>query len=127
MRITDYITGTVIQGLGNGHKFGFPTVNLRLDTPIDIENGVYAAWVHVDQHEYVGMLYVGTRPTLGLTEKTYEVHLLNFKGNLYGKTLSFSIIQHIRPEKRFESVEALIEQLKRDRETVESITPTTNC
>ena len=116
------ISGIVIRGLGNGRKFGFPTANLRLDAPIeDIENGVYAAWVMVDEKRYKGMLYVGTRPSLGLTEKTYEVHLLHFSGNLYGKTLLFEIVQYIRPEQRFESVEALVEQLKKDRETIENI------
>ena len=110
------ISATVIRGLGNGRKFGFPTANLRLDAPIDIENGVYAAWVMVDEKRYKGM-----RPSLGLTEKTYEVHLLHFSGNLYGKTLSFEIMQFIRPEQKFESVEELVEQLKKDRELVESI------
>ena len=114
-------TAQVIHGFRNGSKFGFPTANLRLDTPIDIENGVYAAWVEVDNSIYKGMLYVGTRPTLNLTEKTYEVHLLHFSGNLYGKTLSFEIMKYIRPEQKFESVEALVEQLKRDREAVETI------
>ena len=112
-------TAQVIHGFRNGSKFGFPTANLQLDTPIDIENGVYAARVCVDEREYMGMLYVGTRPTLNLTEKSYEVHLLHFNGNLYGKTLSFEIVEHIRPEQKFESVEALVEQLKRDREAVE--------
>lgn len=112
-------TAQVIHGFRNGSKFGFPTANLRMDTPIDIENGVYAARVCVNEREYKGMLYVGTRPTLNLTEKSYEVHLLHFSGNLYGKTLSFEIVEHIRPEQKFESVGALVEQLKRDREAVE--------
>jgi riboflavin kinase/FMN adenylyltransferase len=114
-------TATVIHGYRNGSKFGFPTANLQLDTPIDIENGVYAAQVQIDSKIYKGMLYVGTRPTLNLTEKTYEMHLLHFSGNLYGKTLSFEIVEYIRPEQKFESVEALVEQLKRDRETVEAM------
>ena len=119
-------TAQVIHGFRNGSKFGFPTANLRLDTPIDIENGVYAARVCVDEREYKGMLYVGTRPTLNLTEKSYEVHLLHFSGNLYGKTLSFEIVEFIRPEQKFESVEALIAQLKNDREMVEVSPPTHN-
>ena len=58
MRISDYITGTVIQGLGNGHKFGFPTANVQPDEPVNIENGAYAAWVKYDGKRYKGMLYV---------------------------------------------------------------------
>ena len=114
-------TATVIHGYRNGSKFGFPTANLKLDTSLDIENGVYAARVIVDNITYMGMLYVGTRPTLGLTEKTYEVHLLNFVGNLYGKILSFEILKFLRSEQKFESVEALVKQLKRDREKVARI------
>ena len=114
-------SATIIHGYRNGSKFGFPTANLKIDTSIDIENGVYAAQVEVDNIMYKGMLYVGTRPTLGLTEKTYEVHLLHFSGNLYGKTLSFEIVKFIRPEQKFESVGALVEQLNRDRETIEAI------
>lgn len=112
---------TVIHGYRNGSKFGFPTANLRLDTPIDIENGVYAARVEVDNIIYKGMLYVGTRPTLGLTEKTYEVHLLNFSENLYGKTISFEIVQFLRPEQKFENINALIKQLEKDRIQIFSI------
>lgn len=115
------ISATVIRGLGNGRKFGFPTANLKLDRSVEIDNGVYAAWVTLDGKRYKGMLYVGTRPSLELTEKTYEVHLLHFSGNLYGKKLSFEVMQFIRPEQKFESVEALVEQLKKDREAIENI------
>ena len=64
--MNDYITGTVIHGEGNGRKFGFPTANVQPDTPVNIEKGAYAAWVKYDGKRHKGMLYVGTRPTLGL-------------------------------------------------------------
>ena len=121
MHSSSPISATVIHGLHNGSKFGFPTANLQLDMPLEIENGVYAAWVTVDEKRYKGMLYVGTRPSLGLTDKTYEVHLLHFSGNLYGKKFSFEVVQFIRPEQKFESVDALVEQLKKDKDLVENI------
>ena len=121
MYFTDYITGTVIQGLGNGHKFGFPTANLRLDEEVQIAKGVYAVWVEVEDNTYKGMLYVGTRPTLSLSELTYEVHILDFQGSLYGKRLSFTIVQQIREEKSFPSVDELVAQLSRDREMVREV------
>ena len=121
MHSSSPISATVIHGLHNGSKFGFPTANLQLDMLLEIENGVYAAWVTVDEKRYKGMLYVGTRPSLGLTDKTYEVHLLHFSGNLYGKKLSFEVVQFIRPEQKFESVDALVEQLKKDKDLVENI------
>lgn len=113
-------TGTVIRGLGNGRKLGFPTANIRPDSPLELEKGVYAARIEIDGVRYKGMFYVGTRPSLGLTENTYEVHLLHFSGNLYGKTLSFELMQFIRPEQKFESMEALVEQLKKDLKFVDA-------
>ena len=77
MHFTDYITGTVIQGLGNGHKFGFPTANVQPDTPVKLKKGAYAAWVRYDGKRHKGMLYVGTRPTLNLREITYEIHIID--------------------------------------------------
>jgi riboflavin kinase/FMN adenylyltransferase len=78
-----YLTGTVIHGLENGRKFGFPTANVQPDTPPALEKGVYAVWVKIDGKRYKGMLYVGTRPTLGLHEPTYEINIFNCRKNLY--------------------------------------------
>lgn len=114
-------TATVIHGYKNGRKFGFPTANLRLDEEVQIAKGVYAVWVKVEDNTYKGMLYVGTRPTLSLSELTYEVHILDFQGSLYGKRLSFTIVQQIREEKSFPSVDELVAQLALDRETVREL------
>jgi riboflavin kinase/FMN adenylyltransferase len=114
-------TATVIHGLKNGRKFGFPTANLRLDEEVRIDKGVYAVWVEVEEKTYKGMLYVGTRPTLLLNELTYEIHILDFQGNLYGKRLSFTIVQQIREEQLFDDTEALAAQLALDREAVREV------
>ncbi len=86
-----------------------------------IDKGVYAVWVEVEEKTYKGMLYVGTRPTLLLNELTYEIHILDFQGNLYGKRLSFTIVQQIREEKSFPSVDELVAQLTRDRKMVREV------
>lgn len=112
------LTGTVIHGFKNGRKFGFPTANLRLDEESQIAKGVYAVWVDVEGNIYKGMLYIGTRPTLSLNKLTYEVHILDFQGSLYGKRLSITIVQQIREEKSFPNVDDLVAQLIRDREAV---------
>jgi len=113
--------GKVIRGLGNGRKFGFPTANIQLSEKSDIAKGVYAVGVYVDGKRHEGMLYVGTRPTLSLSELTYEIHLLDFQGDLYDKDLFFVIEKQVREEQHFANVEALIEQLQHDREVVRKI------
>lgn len=111
MYITDYITGTVIQGLGNGHKFGFPTANVQPDTPVVLDKGAYAAWVKYDGKRHKGMLYVGTRPTLDLHELTYEIHVIDASPRLYGKKIAFKPVYKIADEKKFKSKKALMEAL----------------
>lgn len=114
--MTGIYAGIVIQGLGNGRKFGFPTANLRLPEGADIAKGVYAVWVYVEGKRYEGMLYVGSRPTLFLNELTYEINIFNFTGDLYGRELAFTIVKHLREEEHFSGIEALEAQLLRDRE-----------
>lgn len=116
-----YLTGTVIHGLENGRKFGFPTANVQPDTPPALEKGVYAVWVKIDGKRYKGMLYVGTRPTLGLHEPTYEINIFNFRKNLYGKSISFRVVQKIRGEKRFKDTDELTAALQHDKETVSEL------
>ena len=111
MYITDYITGTVIQGLGNGHKFGFPTANVQPDTPVVLDKGAYAAGVKYDGKRHKGMLYVGTRPTLDLHELTYEIHVIDASPRLYGKKIAFKPVYKIADEKKFKSKKALMEAL----------------
>lgn len=111
MYFTDYITGTVIQGLGNGHKFGFPTANVQPDMPVTLEKGAYAAWVRYDGKRHKGMLYVGTRPTLNLHELTYEIHIIDASPRLYGKKIAFKPVYKIAEEKKFKSQKELIEAL----------------
>ena len=111
MHFTDYITGTVIQGLGNGHKFGFPTANVQPDTPVKLKKGAYAAWVRYDGKRHKGMLYVGTRPTLNLREITYEIHIIDASPKLYGKKIAFKPVYKIAEEKKFTSEKELIEAL----------------
>lgn len=110
-----WYSGTVAHGLQNGRAFGYPTANLTDVTPLlELAPGVYAAKVLVHGSEYGAMLYVGTRPTLGLTESTLEIHLLDFDGDLYGTSLQFAMLGKIRDERNFPSVAALVEQIRRD-------------
>lgn len=87
----------------------------------EIEKGVYAVRVFITEGLFTGMLYVGTRPTLKLSELSYEIHIFGFHGNLYGRKLSFTILSKIRDEKKFQDVTELVEQLKQDRLAVERL------
>ncbi len=114
-------SGIVIRGLQNGRKFGFPTANVRLEHTLSIDKGVYAVKLEVIGRTYKGMLYVGTRPTLDLSELSFEINILDFHRNIYDEILSFDIIEKIRDEVRFDNTNALIEQLKKDRKAVRAV------
>lgn len=110
-----WYSGTVSHGLQNGRAFGYPTANVTAVTPsLAVGTGVYAAKARVGDCEYGAMLYVGTRPTLGLGEPTIEIYLFDFDGDLYGKMLQFALFGKIREEQKFLSVQELIAQLRRD-------------
>jgi riboflavin kinase/FMN adenylyltransferase len=110
------ITGTVTKGFQNGRLLGYPTANLEINFPNKLipKDGVYAVKTERSNgQKYFSMLNIGNRPTLG-TGKSIEVHLLNFDESIYGEKLKIEFFCRLRDEKRFESKEKLIEQLKLD-------------
>ncbi|MDR2971880.1 MAG: riboflavin kinase [Bacteroidales bacterium] len=112
-------SGTVVHGLGKGKEFGFPTANIKLNNnELSIEKGVYAVVVNIDNQQYYGMLYVGTRPTFHLQEITIEIYFFEFNEDVYDKQISFQIVQKIRDEIQFQSTDDLIKQLHYDKEMV---------
>ena len=114
-----WYSGTVSHGLQNGRAFGYPTANVTAVAPsLTVGTGVYAAKVRVGDCEHGAMLYVGTRPTLGLAEPTVEIYLFDFEGDLYDKTLQFALFGKVRDEQQFPSVEELIAQLRKDEQEI---------
>jgi len=110
----DY-AGIVTYGAQRGRTLGFPTANITLDTSYALlPNGVYAVRVHFDDAFYMGIANIGSNPTFDEVERHMEVHLLQFNGELYGKTIRVSFLGHIRSEKKFSSANALIEQIHHD-------------
>lgn len=106
------LEGEVVQGFQNGRKFGYPTANLHV-APCKLipENGAYL--VATDQG--YGMLNVGTRPTLhNGQQRSIEVHIFDYEGDLYGQTLTVKLLRHLRPEQEFDTLEALHRQLMAD-------------
>ena len=114
------IYGTVETGKRLGRRLGFPTANLRPRKPVEAlpENGVYAAafWIEGEAGARMCMLNQGTHPTAPEGKPTIEAHLLDFDGDLYGMAVRAEYLRFLRPERRFESLDALSEQLRRDRD-----------
>jgi riboflavin kinase/FMN adenylyltransferase len=109
------ISGRVQRGESLGRKLGFPTANLALRRKVIPLWGIFAVRVGgtgLDAHAAVASL--GTRPTLDGTVPLLEVHLFDFDGEIYGHTLDVDFIARLRDEKRFDSLEALVEQMHRD-------------
>jgi riboflavin kinase/FMN adenylyltransferase len=112
------LQGEVVAGNKLGHQIGFPTANLKIaDEKVIPGEGIYAVWVYVENKKLPGMVYIGKRPTiLAGGEKRVEVHLLDFSGDLYGKTLRLEFVEYLRDDKHFEGLEALRKQLCIDKE-----------
>jgi riboflavin kinase/FMN adenylyltransferase len=110
------ILGTVVSGDNRGKKIGFPTANLSAHNEQFPPNGVYFAQAKLDGVMYPGVVNLGYRPTvdIGKSERTLEIHLFDFERDIYGKDLEVRFIRYLRPEKKFESVEALARQIDLD-------------
>ena len=112
------LTGTVVGGHQEGRKLGFPTANLRVagSRKLIPASGVYGVRVSIDGADHVGMMNIGTRPTFNGHEKTLEVNIFDYQGDLYGRELTVVFSRRIRDERRFDSPELLAEQLLKDKE-----------
>lgn len=111
------VEGEVVYGERRGNQLGFPTANLEVDPGILVPaNGVYSVKARVDGDTYLGVANIGVKPTFhgGGYTRTIEVHLLDFTGDLYGLHLEVYFIRRLREEKRFPSVGALVDQIRRD-------------
>jgi len=109
------ILGTVVRGDDLGKKIGFPTANLSAHNEQFPPNGVYFAEARLDGAIYPGVVNLGCRPTVSSkTERILEIYLLDFEGDIYGKDIEVRFIRYLRPEKKFENIEALVRQIEFD-------------
>ncbi|MFH1422324.1 MAG: riboflavin biosynthesis protein RibF [Planctomycetota bacterium] len=115
------IIGVVVKGDGRGNKIGFPTANLDLHHETRPPAGVYTGKAEISPFNvknpklYPAMINIGARPTFRGKKEMVEVHLIGFSGDLYGKELDVSFTKKLRDECRFNSAEALIKQLSKDK------------
>jgi riboflavin kinase/FMN adenylyltransferase len=126
------LQGAVIIGAQRGRSLGFPTANIQVPAERAIPaNGVYAAWATLwpesvtnphqyhlekaeDKEHHRAVVNIGTRPTFEDGPRTIEAHLLDFDRNIYGQRMIVEFVARLRPERRFDSVEALVEQIRHD-------------
>lgn len=117
------INGTVIHGLQNGRKMGFPTANLGphcefMQIPAD---GVYAALATVDGETWPAMVNIGYRPTFEGKARTIEAHLIGFERDIYFHELTIEFMDFIRAERKFGSPQELAAQLEADRRLTQEV------
>ena len=117
------LTGSIIRGKGLGRKLDFPTANLSIPEEYKLmpKNGVYVVSSAMDDKTVFGMMNIGYNPTVEGKEKSIEINFFDFDRDLYGKRIQVDVIERIRDEQKFSSIEALKAQLKKDRETSLSI------
>lgn len=118
------LTGKIIHGDMRGRKLGFQTANLDFSESglLIPPMGVYAVRVKYSSKMYEGVMNIGTRPSFNSgTEITKEVHIFNFNEEIYGEELEVLFVEKLRNEKKFESVEDLKTQIKKDIERAKSL------
>jgi len=109
------VEGHVAQGEKRGRGLGFPTANLKLEHTLLPAFGIYAVRAHLpDGRVFDGAASFGIRPTFALESPLLEVHLFDFSGDLYGALIAVEFIAYLRPEKKFDTVEALKAQIAQD-------------
>ncbi len=112
------LRGTVVAGNRLGRQIGFPTANIRSDDPDKIipADGVYVVRVYIGGQSYGGMLHIGNRPTLPSVERRIEVHVFDFEGDLYGRTITVEWVDRIRDNRQFDDLAKLSAQLEQDKQ-----------
>ena len=113
------LNGTVVNGKKLGGKIGYPTANIDVKETYKLipKTGVYVVKATIDKKTVFGMMNIGNRPTVNGNHQTIEVHFFDFNEDLYNQHLTIELLYFLRDEHKFDSVELLIHQLKKDEET----------
>jgi len=113
-----WIKRKVVRGDQRGREIGFPTANIQNTENLCLKEGVYAVKV---EDKYLGVANYGYRPTFGKKKRVLEVHIIGFEGNLRGKRIKVEFLKFIREERKFNSVQELTDQIRRDVEEVKGL------
>jgi riboflavin kinase/FMN adenylyltransferase len=117
------VRSTVVHGKQRGRELGYPTANLAPDLEGFIPaDGVYAAWATLDGERYGAAVSIGNNPTFtGVPQKQVEAHLLDQDLDLYGHDIGLEFVEYIRPMNKFDSIEALVAQMRRDEDRIRDV------
>jgi len=116
------IGGQIGTGAERGRTLGFPTANLSVDAGKALPpDGVYVTLAYINGREHPSVTNIGLRPTFGDGQRSVEVYLLDFQGDLYGQELRIELVERLRGEKRFDSAEELKVQIASDVEQARAI------
>lgn len=118
-----FFSGKVVEGNKLGRTIGYPTANLQIDHPEKLipGNGVYVVEAEIVDHSRLkGMMNIGVRPTVDGSKRMIEVNIFDFNDDIYGRTLRVFVKKYLRGEQKFSGLEALKEQLGRDRSEAEA-------
>ena len=119
------LCGTIVKGDKIGRKIGFPTANLYIEEEYKLkpQNGVYLVQCYFNNQKYFGMMNIGKRPTVFGKENQIETYFFDFDGNLYGKKLNIELLEKIRYEQKYDSLESLGNQLSIDQKSCQELIP----
>ncbi|MDT0554230.1 bifunctional riboflavin kinase/FAD synthetase [Urechidicola vernalis] len=111
------LTGVVSKGENLGTSLGFPTANIKIAENYKIipKTGVYVVKSTIENKEYFGMMNIGNRPTVNGKNQTIEIHFFKLNTNLYGKEITVELLEFLRDEQKFDSLDSLKEQLQIDK------------
>ena len=123
------ITAEVVSGRRVGNTIGFPTANIHPENYLILpQNGVYITKTLLRDQLYCSMTNIGFNPTFeNLTRLTVETHLMDFQGDIYGQRIEVFFLQKIRDEKKFNGIDELVEQIKKDMKTTREYTDFNGC
>ncbi len=111
------MSGMVMHGVQRGRTISFPTANLSVaQGRVVPANGVYATWTVVEGQRYMSVCNIGVRPTVNGSHRTIEAHIIDFDGDLYGRSIDLEFVYRLRDEIKFSGLDALKAQITRDRD-----------
>ena len=117
------LSGKVVSGNNLGTKLGFPTANISIEESYKLipKTGVYLVKSEINDSHIFGMMNIGNRPTIDGKHQTIEVNFFNLDKDLYDTTIKVELLKFLRDEQKFESIDALKNQLKKDKQLAQSI------
>jgi len=118
---TFHVSGKVCHGDKRGRTIGFPTANIRLKPQMAPTNGVYAVKITGLEGTQFGVANLGVRPTVDGHLYLLEIHLFDFKQDIYGQRIHIYFEHFIRPEQKFDGLTALVAQIKQDSDTAKNL------